>query len=110
MTDQNTYLIVGDDGQPIGVANMDQITDHGTKYAFDLAANCADPQKARQIGADLLLEIGPDAFGYACANAVQVLATEILSPCLDVAAAAGQNLRPGITALAEGRDPMEAGR
>ncbi len=105
----SSYIVTDDDGLPIAVMDPEIIGDHGTRLAFRLAAT-TDPDDRKAIAAEVLAEVGPDAFGYVAANALQVIAGEILHPVLDCADAAGVHLRPGIAAIAEGRDPMTAGR
>lgn len=103
MTD--TYLIVDDHGSPIGMADMDQITTDGTKLAFALAACCDDPAAMDRVQAQTLARVGTGTFGYVAACAVRILAAEILSPTLDVAAAHGSDLRAGIRRIAAGEEP-----
>ncbi|MER7459216.1 hypothetical protein [Micromonospora sp. NPDC126480] len=104
MTD-DTYVIVGDDGQPLGVTNMTMITDEGTKLAFAFAAHCDDAAALDRIQTDTLTRVGPDTFGYVCANALRTLAEHILSPSFDVAQAHGTDLRAGMRAIAQGEQP-----
>lgn len=100
----NKFIITDDDGTPTAAVDMDLVTDLGTKLAFRLAAE-RDRNTRQTIAAEVLAEIGDGGFGYVCACAMQVLASEILHPALDVAAAAGADVRPGLEAIAEGRDP-----
>lgn len=100
-----TYLIVGDNGEPLGVADIDQITTVGTELAFAMAAHCDDAAQLDRIVADYLARVGTASFGYVAACALRIMAEQILSPSLDVVATAGHDLRPGIRAIAEGRQP-----
>lgn len=103
MTD--TYMIVGDDGEPIAMADMNQITDAGTRLAFAFAANADDPAALDRIQVETLTRVGAGAFGYVCANALRTMTEHILSPSFDVAEAHGTDLRAGMRAIAEGRQP-----
>lgn len=108
----STYLIVDDDGVPQASLDMDKITDHGVKLAFRLAAardEAGRQAAANDIAAQVLAEVGPDAFGYIAACALTTMARDILHPVLDCADAAGVHLRPGIEAIAAGRDPLAVG-
>lgn len=105
MSDGDIYMIVGDQGEPIAVVDMEKITDEGTNFAFTMAAHSNDPAVLDRIQAAVLQRVGPEAFGYICANALRVMTQEILSPSFDVAMAYGTDLRAGMLAIAEGRDP-----
>lgn len=103
MTD--TYMIVGDDGEPLGILDLDAIQDEGTKLAFNLAANCNDPEALDRIQAETLTRVGVASFHYIVANALRVMTEHILSPSFDVAQAHGTDLRAGMRAVAEGSQP-----
>ncbi|MBN9611000.1 MAG: hypothetical protein BGO26_16685 [Actinobacteria bacterium 69-20] len=103
------YIVTDDNGAPEAVIDMDRITDAGTKLAFRLAAE-RDEDKRMAITAQVMTEVGSAGFGYVAACAMQVLARDLLHPVLEVADAGGIHLRPGIEAIAEGRDPMAANR
>lgn len=103
-----TYIITDDNGMPTGSIDMDAITDAGTKLAFRLAAAANDHEQILAISAQTLAEHGPKTFGYIVASALQVVVEHVLNPVLEVTEAVGTDLRPGITAIAEGRDPGAA--
>lgn len=103
MTD--TYLVTDDNGEPLGVFNADAIEAEGAKYAHALAAACDDPAALDRINGQTLARVGVESFGYVAANALRVMTEHVLSPCLDVAAAHGTDLRVGLRAIADGRDP-----
>jgi hypothetical protein len=100
-----TYLIVGDNGEPIGMADMDKITDEGTKLAFAFAAHSNDPGMLDQIQAETPTRASVESFGYVLASALRVMTEDILSPSFDVAHAYGTDLRAGMRAISEGRQP-----
>lgn len=102
------YTIIDDNGMPTGSVDMDAITDAGTKFAFALAAAADDHEKVLEISANTLAEHGPKAFGYVAACALQIVVEEVLNPVLEVAEALGTDVRPGLVAVAEGRDPGAA--
>jgi hypothetical protein len=101
----DTYLLVGDRGEPLGMIDMGRVTDLGTALAFELAAVCDDPAAMHRVQAAMLAHVGVRTFGYVAACALRQLAEHILSPSLDVATAHGTDLRPGIRAIADGREP-----
>jgi len=105
----SNFLLTEDDGEPLGVIDMDLVHDAGTRLAFRLAASCGDPAALDRILAETLTAVGSKGFGYVAASALRVLAEHVLDPSLTAGEAAGVHLRAGLTALADGRDPMQAG-
>lgn len=105
--DQVTFVVTEDDGTPIGMVDMDQVHTEGTRFAFALAACCDSPAQMDRLQAETLTRIGAKAFGYTAAAALRVLAEHVLSPALNVATAAGHDLRPGIRAIARGEEPPQ---
>lgn len=101
-------ILVTEDGEPLGIIHPGEIIDAGTELAFKMAANCGDPEALERIGREALIKAGPAGFGYIAASALRQLAEHVLDPCLIAGEAAGVNVRAGLTAFAEGRDP-EAG-
>jgi hypothetical protein len=99
------YTVIDSSGMPTGSVDLDAIMTAGAKLAFDLAGNSGDHDKIIQISSQTLAEHGPAAFGFVAAAALQIVVEEILDPVLAVTDALGTNLRPGITAVAEGREP-----
>jgi hypothetical protein len=100
------YLVTAADGTPIGFFDKDLIELEGASLAANLAAYCDDPDRIQAICAQSLALVGPEQYGYVAANALTLLAREFLSPALDVSAAAGTDLRPGLRAIANGEDPL----
>lgn len=99
-------MLEGDDGQPLGMINMGVLIDAGCSLAFKIAAHCGDPDAVQAILTEVLSEHGTDSFGYIATNALVTLAGEVLDPALTAGEAAGVNLRDGLLALSEGRDPL----
>jgi hypothetical protein len=100
-----TYLVVSDSGEPIGLFDRQRIEDEGCRFAFALAAACGHPAELDRVQAETLARVGTESFGYIAANALRVVVEHILSPVLDVAEAHGTDLRASIRAVAESRDP-----
>lgn len=99
----HTYLITGDDGEPIGVADMDQVVTAGTQLAFKLAGARSE-YEVEGIQAAAVREHGK-AFGYVAASALGVVVREILHPTFEVCRAHGTDVQAGMRAIAEGRQP-----
>lgn len=108
MTDgpNDMYVLVGDQGEPVAMIDMEKITDEGTKLAFALAAHSNDPAEMDRVQVETLTRVGTEAFGYVAACALRTMAEHILSPSFGVAEAHGTDLRAGMKAIAEGRDPL----
>jgi hypothetical protein len=100
-----SYMIVGDNEEPIGMVDMDIITTEGTKFAFALAAACNDEQAVARIQAETLARVGTKSFGYVCANALGVMTTEILAPTFEVTRTYGTDLQEGMRRIAAGETP-----
>jgi hypothetical protein len=107
---ENKYLLEGDDGEPLGVVDIEMITTAGCQLAFEMAANCADEFELERIVAGTIDTVGTSNFGFVATAAMKMLAFDILNPALTAGEAAGVSLRHGLRALAEGKDPGEADR
>jgi hypothetical protein len=103
----STHLVVDDHGLPVGIFNADQISDEGTRFAFALAAVCDDPDAIQRVQAETLARVGTPSFGYVAACALSVVVEHILSPSFAVAEAHGTDLRAGMRAISEGRNPSD---
>lgn len=99
------YLVTDDNGLPLHFTNFETITTEGASLAMAMAAASHDKDAVMGVCAAVLDRVGPDMYGYVIANAAIVLATDVLSPALDVAAAHGTDLRAGIAAIARGEQP-----
>lgn len=104
--DNPLYVVTDDNGQPIGVFDVDVITTEGTKLAFAMAAVCDDKDALLQVQQDLLNRVGPDSFGYIVGNALAVMAEHILAPTFAVTRAYGTDVQAGMAAIANGKDPL----
>lgn len=85
MSDDEVYIIVDDDGSPIGVFDRDQIETNGCTLAFELAAVAGDGDAIRAVEEAALARLGDDAYGYVATNALHVMAEHILGPTIDLA-------------------------
>lgn len=101
----STFIVTDSEGVPTAVVNPDQIITTATRLAFRLAAAAGDRAAVDRVMAETLSAAGANGFGYVCAGALNTLVNEVLAGALDVTDAAGIHLRPGLAALAEGRDP-----
>jgi hypothetical protein len=99
------YFVTDDNGQPIGVFDVDVITTEGTKLAFAMAAVCDDKDALLRVQQDTLNRVGPDSFGYIVGNALAVMAEYILGPTFKVTRAYGNDLQAGMAAIARGEQP-----
>ncbi|MGO2327636.1 hypothetical protein ACTXM3_18250 [Glutamicibacter arilaitensis] len=80
----NDFLIVGDDGLPVGSLNLEQIQNDGANLAFQLAANAGDEAKTRATLREAIRHHGNDGIGYVLVNAIPLLVDDILGPSFDV--------------------------
>lgn len=99
MTDNNLpadvtdFLIVDDNGMPIGSANIDQIQAQATRLAFEMAEHCGDPDELTQVTIRHMQEVGATGFGYVTAAALRIMTEHILDPLLDLTDALHQSGR-----------------
>ncbi|SJN39414.1 hypothetical protein [Luteococcus japonicus] len=100
-------FIVDDDGMPIAGVDPEAIAAAGVRLAFDLAANCDDPEALDRITGQYLDQYGAAAFGYLAASALSIVVREVLAPTLQVTDAVGVDLRGGLRAAA--RDSTNGG-
>lgn len=80
----NTYLLTGDDGAPIGMIDVDLIQAEGTALSYAMAAAAGDLEQLDAITAATLQRVGTDAFGYIVAVAARQLAEGVVAPLLEV--------------------------
>ncbi|AZI58384.1 hypothetical protein EH165_09770 [Nakamurella antarctica] len=107
MTVTPNYMLVDDDGAPLGMVDPEAISTAGARLAFEFANACDDQDALNQITARYITEAGPAGFGYVATAALSIITTVVLSGVLAVTDALGTDMRTGIKALAEGRDPNE---
>ncbi|WP_431710707.1 hypothetical protein [Glutamicibacter uratoxydans] len=84
----NDFLIMGDDGLPVGSLNLEQVQNDGANLAFKLAAHAGDETKTRATLREALETHGHDGIGYVLMNAIPLLTDDILGPSFDVMQAA----------------------
>ncbi|MGP5026773.1 hypothetical protein ACTXI4_16545 [Glutamicibacter ardleyensis] len=82
------FLIVGDDGLPVGSVNLEQLQNDGANLAFKLAAHAGDESKTRATLAEAVVKHGHEGIGYVLMNAIPLLTDDILGPSFDVMQAA----------------------
>lgn len=102
MTDNSVYLVTDDAGRPIAFFDKDQVDTDGVKFAFALAAACADEDAVDAVVAETLTRVGVDAFGYVAAAALSIVVKEILAPTLVVTDKVGIDLRTMLRKIADG--------
>lgn len=85
MTDLPETLLVTDDaGVPTSFVDVDTIQDQATRFAFDLAEVCDDPEALDAVTHRHLSEAGTGAFGYVAAAALRIVVHNVLDPTLQV--------------------------
>lgn len=102
MSTDEVYLVVDDDGSPIAMFDKGQIDSDGVKFAFALAAVCADEDAVDEVVAETLTRVGVDGFGYVAAAALSILVKEVLAPTLVVTDKVGIDLRTMLRSIADG--------
>lgn len=102
MSDETVYVVVGDDGSPIGVFDKDKIEDDGIALAFELASVCDDEEEVTSLLEETLKRVGDEAFGYIATSALAIMTRQILEPTLRVTDTLGVFLRPGLHKIAYG--------
>lgn len=98
----DVYMVVDDDGSPIGLFDKDMIDTDGVRFAFELAAACADESVVDQVVSETITRVGVDGFGYVATAALGIMTKQILAPTLQVTDAVGIDLRTMLADLAAG--------
>lgn len=98
----DVYIVVDDDGSPIGMFDKDQIDTDAVKFAFELAAACADEHEVDRVVTKTIDKVGVDGFGYVAAAALSIMTKEILAPTLVVTDKVGIDLRTMLAKIASG--------
>lgn len=75
-------MLVGDNGEPLGVLDIDKMQSDAIELAYDMARHCGDQTALDVISAQWLDRVGVDAFGYVAAGALRMMAHHILDPTL----------------------------
>ena len=102
-------LIYGEDGLPIGVADLDRISTKGMWLAFALAAESDHIEKFTPIINDALEGAGDEA-QYILTAALHTLGGLLLKDALNIADSAGVDMRATIRQVREGGDYPPGGR
>lgn len=82
---ENTHLLVGENGEPLGVIDMDAIQARATLLGFDLSVACDDATELDRISAEALAEVGPREFGYVAAAALRHVIENVVDPLMAIA-------------------------
>ena len=77
-------MIVGDNGEPLGVLDTAKMTADATRLMFQMAAAAGDDAELDRIGIKWTSALDPDTFGMVAAGALSLLVRCILAPTLDV--------------------------
>lgn len=88
LKDTTDFLIVGDDGLPVGSLNLEQLQSDGANLAFKLAATAGDEAKTKATLREAVIKHGHEGIGYILMNAIPLLTDDILGPAFDVMQAA----------------------
>lgn len=96
-------MLVGDDGDPLGVVDVDMIQARATVLGFELATFNDDPPQMARVLAEELAEVGPQAFGCIAAAALRHVVENVVGPLMSVAdeAGVGDSVHAGLVAAAE---------
>lgn len=105
MSNDGMYLVTDDDGRPIAFFDKGQIDTDGVRFAFELAAACADEDAVDAVVTETLTRVGVDGFGYVAAAALSVMVKEILAPTLVITDKIGIDLRTMLHSMAAGETP-----
>ena len=84
LQDVNDFIIVGDDGLPVGSLNLEQLQNDGADLAFKLAAHAGDEQKTKATLREAVVKHGHEGIGYILMNAIPLLVDDILAPSFDL--------------------------
>ncbi|WP_051756043.1 hypothetical protein [Nocardia sp. NRRL WC-3656] len=79
-----TYVVVGDDGAPRGIVDVDKIQANATLLMYELSAAAGDDAEVDRICAEWAARLDPDAMGYTSAAALSLLTRNVLAPLIDV--------------------------
>lgn len=97
-----THMLVNDDGQPLGVIDIDLIQARATRLGFEMATFHDDPTELDRVSAEALAEVGAQAFGYVTAAALRHVVENIVGPLMAIAdeAGVGDAVHAGLAAAA----------
>lgn len=97
-----TFFLVGDDGEPLGVVDIDVIQARGTVLGFELATFNDDPPEVDRVLAEALAELGPRAFGCIAAAALRHVVENVVGPLMLIAdgVGVGDTVHQGLAAAA----------
>lgn len=93
-------MIIGSDGVPTGVVEIDKLQADATRLMYALAVTAGDDDATDNVAERWVSDHGPEYFGYLAAAALSLMTRHVLAPVLDAASAAGVDLRPGLVRAA----------
>lgn len=75
-------MLIDDNGEPIGVMDLDRMQSDAIELAYEMAMYCDDETTLDTISEKWLNRVGVDAFGYVAAGALRMMTHYILDPTL----------------------------
>lgn len=110
LPEADDVLLVGDNGEPIGMISPKVILEEGSRLAFKMAAVCDDEGSLVRVQEETLSRVGSDSYGYIAGAALSFMAETILAGAFAVAKAHGTDLQPDMAKFARGESPAAGGR
>ncbi|WP_280314443.1 hypothetical protein [Nocardia wallacei] len=77
-------MIVGDDGQPLGVVDVARLQCDATVLMYRLAAAAGDDAAVDRVAETWLSSVEPDYAGYVSATALSLMTRCVVAPLLEV--------------------------
>lgn len=90
-------MIIGDDGIPTAIMDLDVVTQSAIQLTYDMASNSSDQEALAEISTRCLDEVGVDLFGYVTAAALKMMTSYVLEPTLEVCDGVGVDLRQSLS-------------
>lgn len=87
------HLVTGDDGEPLGVVDVDLVVARGQRLALAAAAVCDDPAALEALGLELRAEVGAAEAHHTAAAALDSLLRLVVAPLMRAVEKAGLPLR-----------------
>lgn len=75
-------MLVDDDGQPLGMMDINRMQSDSIEMAYEMAMHCGDADALDALSGKWLDRVGVDAFGYVAAGALRMMTHNILDPVL----------------------------
>ncbi|PPJ24150.1 hypothetical protein C5E45_28300 [Nocardia nova] len=84
MTESDQMFVVGKDGAPRGMVDVDRLQSDATLLMYEMAAAAGNDAAVDRIGIEWAARLDPDAMGYTAAGALSLMTRNILAPLLEV--------------------------